>query len=139
MTQTIFIANWEDYVSFCCAQEDRGDIDDFEFTAAASPNVGHVMTSFDEQKLEVLKQIAIDDYMAQFDVLQDKEWLDDVEAAVWHTGGWVETKPFGDATPKMLGRQEWTLASPEWDINDPDKRGGVEPILRLVVEQHRVF
>lgn len=139
MTQTVFVANWEDYGSFCCTQGDRGDIDDYEFTAAAQPNVGHVMASFDEQKLEVLKQIVIGGYQAQFDVLHDKEALDELEVAVWHTAEWVTAQPFNGAEPKILGRQEWTLASPEWDISDPDKKGGVEPILRLVVEQHRVF
>lgn len=139
MTQTIFIAGYEDYGSFCCTQEDRGDIDEYEFTAAAAPRVAHVMATFGERELEVLKQIVIDDYQAQFDVLQDKEVLDELESAVWHTAEWVTAQPFNGAEPKRVGWQEWTLASPEWDIANPDREGGVEPILRLTVEQHRVF
>lgn len=139
MEPTVFIASYIDFGTFAAVAEDGTDIDDWSFAHEAAPHVAHVMAGFDDQKLEALKKMAVDDYMSQFDVLHDKEWLDDVEAAVWHTGGWVETKPFGDATPKMVGRQEWTFASPEWDLGDPDKKGGIEPILRLVVEQHRVF
>lgn len=138
--QTIFIAGFLDYGNFAAIAEDGIDLDDWSYGFEASPRVGHVMASFDDQKLECLKNMAISELQEGLDVLHDKEFLDEIDAAVWHTGGWVETKPFSDgALPKMVGRQVWTLASPEWDINDPDKKDGVEPILRLVVEQHRVF
>lgn len=133
---TIFIASWLDYGTFAACAEGGTDLDDCLFDHEASPHVGHAMASFDDQKLELLKSMAINELQGGL----DKEFLDEIEAAVWHTGGRVEMQPFsGGTTPKMVARQIWTLASPEWDIENPDKRGGVEPITRLVVEEHRVF
>lgn len=137
MTKAVYIANWIDYGNFCCICEDRHEIDDCGFSNAASSDVGHVLLDFDDEKLESLKQMAIDDIETyDFATHPDPEQEAELEQAVWHTGGWVLAQGFQGAEPKKLGWQEWTLASPDWVA---DEKGGVEPILRLTVEQHRVF
>lgn len=136
--KAVYIANWETFGNFCCTCEERHEIDDWGFSSAAAPSRAHVLLDFDEGHLATLKQMAIDDYAGQcdFDTYPQPEEEAELEQAVWHTGGWVLGTPWGGAEPKKLGWQEWTLASPDWVADGKD---GVEPILRLTVEQHRVF